>query len=513
MTIKTTLRYAIPYPGDDENVDVPTDLANGFTKVDDALSGLADDIEAVSAQASDTTGRSAYQDAVANGYVGTLQEWLESLHGASAYQAWLDLGNNGTEADFLATLEGDSAYQAWLDAGNTGTVTDFLASLKGEKGDKGDPGDPGTAGATTLDGLTDVDLTTDPAAEGEVLIKRGTAWVPEPIPHPPVPALIDDLADVTAGSPTGGHVLTYNATTGQWEPAAATGGTGTTATTLDELTDVDTATVAPTIGQTILWDGSLWKPGAAGPTTLDGLTDVDAATAVDGQVLTRQGSQWVPATPSATGATATVVTVGSVTGSNSSGTYSAATTTLTVRAAMTLHKLSFQALTAATYTLVVGGATVGTVTKTGTTGETVTFTGMDVSLPAGDHTVQITAGGTKFQTRYVSATSIVYAGDTYDFTAAGWTELSASYTLPYIYEISTGGSTGGATTLDDLTDVDTTTVAPTEGQSLVYRSGRWVPGEPSAAPSTDVQGVLVIPLGGVVPTDTPEGTLIFERTT
>lgn len=76
----------------------------------------------------------------------------------------------------------------------------------------------GTGGATTLDDLNDVDLTTDPALEGEVLVKRGTHWVPETIN--PTPQL-----------------------------------------GLDDLTDVDTVTTAPTSGQTLVWDGVKWAPG------------------------------------------------------------------------------------------------------------------------------------------------------------------------------------------------------------------------------------------------------------
>ncbi len=88
-------------------------------------------------------GKSAYQSAVDNGFEGTEAEWIESLGGIpgkSAYQVWLDAGNQGTEADFFLSItgpDGKSVYQTWLDEGNQGTEADFLASLEG------DPGDPG----------------------------------------------------------------------------------------------------------------------------------------------------------------------------------------------------------------------------------------------------------------------------------------------------------------------------------------------------------------------------------
>lgn len=75
-------------------------------------------------------GDSAYQVAVNNGFVGTEQEWLDSLQGSD--------GQDGQDGQ-----DGESAYQIWLDEGNTGTEQDFLDSLKGDKGDKGDTGDNG----------------------------------------------------------------------------------------------------------------------------------------------------------------------------------------------------------------------------------------------------------------------------------------------------------------------------------------------------------------------------------
>ena len=79
-------------------------------------------------------GKSAYQIAVDNGFVGTEQEWLDSLGGSGE-------GGNGLSAYELAVQEG---YQ--------GTLQEWLLSLKGDmgpqglKGDKGDAGDIGAVG-------------------------------------------------------------------------------------------------------------------------------------------------------------------------------------------------------------------------------------------------------------------------------------------------------------------------------------------------------------------------------
>lgn len=77
----------------------------------------------------------AYNIACANGFEGTIEEWLESLKG--------EKGDPFTYADFtpaqLANLKGDKG-----DKGDTGTQG--IQGEKGEKGDKGDKGDTGAKG-------------------------------------------------------------------------------------------------------------------------------------------------------------------------------------------------------------------------------------------------------------------------------------------------------------------------------------------------------------------------------
>jgi len=85
-------------------------------------------------------GISAYEVAVAFGFVGTEPEWLATLVGKSAYQSAVDTGFVGTEADWIASvqgIEGKSAYQVALDDGFVGTEADWLLSLEGAPGDPG----------------------------------------------------------------------------------------------------------------------------------------------------------------------------------------------------------------------------------------------------------------------------------------------------------------------------------------------------------------------------------------
>lgn len=79
------------------------------------------------------TGMSAYQIAVANGYVGSVMDWVDSLQGAdgepgasgiSAYQVAVNHGFVGTEAAWLASLKGNPGTPAENDfilAYQTGT--------------------------------------------------------------------------------------------------------------------------------------------------------------------------------------------------------------------------------------------------------------------------------------------------------------------------------------------------------------------------------------------------------
>lgn len=161
-------------------------------------------------------GKSAYEVAVDNGFEGTEEEWLESLHGGpmgpqgySAYEVAVNEGYVGTETQWLASLkgetgatgatgpqgpqgvqgatgpqgptgatgaqgqqgetgpqgpqgetgatgaqgpEGKSAYQVAVDNGYSGTEAQWLASLKGETGATGPQGPKGDKGETGATG-------------------------------------------------------------------------------------------------------------------------------------------------------------------------------------------------------------------------------------------------------------------------------------------------------------------------------------------------------------------------
>ena len=101
------------------------------------------------------SGKSAYDIAVENGFIGTEAEWLESLKGKDGqslnildiYNAALENGFKGTLLEFVeqyfsdTPIEGKSAYDLAVEEGYEGTLEEWLASLKGETGMTGPQGE------------------------------------------------------------------------------------------------------------------------------------------------------------------------------------------------------------------------------------------------------------------------------------------------------------------------------------------------------------------------------------
>lgn len=75
-------------------------------------------------------GLSAYAIALDEGFVGTLQEWIDSLKGKSAYEVALDNGFVGTQQQWLESLKAESITYTENDAGkvlsNNGQTLEWL---------------------------------------------------------------------------------------------------------------------------------------------------------------------------------------------------------------------------------------------------------------------------------------------------------------------------------------------------------------------------------------------------
>lgn len=108
---------------------------------------------------------------------------------------------------------------------------------------------------------------------------------------------INDLSDVDTMTvaPATGQVLKWNGT--NWVPAADDAGTASTVTKIDDLTDVDTVTNPPTGDVYLKWNGVNWVPSAlpAGVVLINDLGDVDTVTVAPStnSILKWNGTQWV----------------------------------------------------------------------------------------------------------------------------------------------------------------------------------------------------------------------------
>lgn len=64
-----------------------------------------DPVNVISGAQQGPPGISAYQEALNQGFVGTREEWIDSLKGSSAYQVALNNGFVGTEQEWLDSLK------------------------------------------------------------------------------------------------------------------------------------------------------------------------------------------------------------------------------------------------------------------------------------------------------------------------------------------------------------------------------------------------------------------------
>lgn len=88
----------------------------------------------------DVTPNNAYQIALDHGFVGTVEDWLESMKvpGKDAYEIAVEYGFEGTRDEFgeylISGKSGLSAYEIATKNGFEGTEKEWLESLKGKDG-------------------------------------------------------------------------------------------------------------------------------------------------------------------------------------------------------------------------------------------------------------------------------------------------------------------------------------------------------------------------------------------
>jgi hypothetical protein len=267
---------------------------------------------------------------------------------------------------------------------------------------------------------------------------------------------------VTIQSPPHSAAATYTLTlpedTGTTGQVLVTDGTGvlswgSTAGLLgiDDLTDVDTTTQTPSVGQALVWSGVAWEPDSVGSAVNIGdLADVDLITNAPtvNQALIYDGTNWVPGAGGGGGSSTVVAAFafGYVDGTSGGtgtgvtwGTYDAGTGNVVVTFDTAQSDTSYVVVTDNESADDIGAS----VSSKSTTGFTLSLYSFSTGNPASPAAYPLT-----FQV----------------FTSSGTQQVA-------------GG--GGATSIDDLTDVDTSTTTPVLGQTLVWDNSNWVPGSAS----------------------------------
>lgn len=153
-----------------------------------------------------------------------------------------------------------------LDEAEFGFATDteelFIGSSTGNilLAKKADiPLDSGNNGSTVVDGSTNGRILVDGV---EMVVYDDTALQlalngKANVEHS---HYLSDLNDIDVTNKTNGYALIYDSTLGKFASKAMPSGSGSGATSLDELTDVDTSTVVPSEGNSLVFEGGMWKP-------------------------------------------------------------------------------------------------------------------------------------------------------------------------------------------------------------------------------------------------------------
>lgn len=430
-------------------------------------------------------GLSAYAVAVGEGYSGTVEEWLASLvgpTGASAYEAAVEEGFVGDQAAWVASLagaDGQSAYEVAVANGFVGDQAAWLASLIGPEGPTAVSTDAGNVAALGTDSLIYVPTPT-PAPVDSVNAQTGVVVLDAADVGAAAAAHEHPAAEISDATVTGQALITAV----DAAAARAAIGAGTGSSDFDGAYSSLSGT--PTLGTAAAADAGDFATAAQGSTADSAVQPGDLGTAAvldvpatgdaaAGEVVKGDDSRLSDArTPTAHSHTVSDVT--------DAGTAASADATDFATAAQ--GGLADSAVQPAD----LGGAAVLDV---GTTAGTVA---------AGDD-ARIVAGGTAVQPGDLAtvATSGAYA----DLSGTPALGTAAALDVPATGDAAAGevvlGSDsrlggGGATALDDLTDVSA--ASPADGDALVWDAtgSAWIPAAVAGGGST-------LPTGGTVTVD------------
>ncbi len=320
---------------------------------------------------------------------------------------------------------------------------------------------------------------------------------------------INGTLKITGGNPGNGKILTSDANgLASWEnaPVSASG-------SIDTHSDVDVSTNAPTNGQVLSWDGTNWIPADAsggGAQQIDDLTDVDTSTnaPTNGQVLSWDGTNWVPADA--------VKKIDDLTdGSNDTnslylGLYSGMSDDHTNNNNTGVGNVALYQNTSGQNNTALGYSAAGS-NSTGSDNTTLGFGTLASNTSGSQNTVigsgagmSTTGSGNIFigyQAGYneTGSNKLYIANSNTSTPLIGGDFSTAQVDINGTIKI-TGGSPGagkvltsdanglaswqtvstGVTSMDDLSDADTSTTPPTNGQVLSWDGSNWVPANVSS---------------------------------
>lgn len=218
-------------------------------------------------------GKSAYQVAVDAGFVGTQAQWLASLEGPQGIQGPAGEpgipGARGLDGTNGAT--GQSAYQVAVANGFVGTQSQWVASLQGAPGPAGPAGAPGAAGAqgrsayqvAQANGFLGTEsqwlssLQGEPGSGGGVDVTTGNHTLSGIINFTQAPQVPDDAFGVNKVAASGAKSdKTFLRGDGFWAEPAGTGSTSTGANALGTLNNpvTGTSTARPTGLTVVVWN-------------------------------------------------------------------------------------------------------------------------------------------------------------------------------------------------------------------------------------------------------------------
>ena len=314
------------------------------------------------------------------------------------------------------------------------------------------------------------------------------------------PTLFDGAYSSLSGSPTLFSGSYDDLTNKPTIPAAYS------ATSINALSDVDTATSVPTAGQPLVWNAvsSSWVPGSVISGSLSTLSEVTITSPVAGQVLKYNGSRWendVDAVSGGAGVgTVTNVSVTSANGFSGTVATSSSTPDITIGTSITgVLRGTGTAITAATsgtdFAPGTSALTTGIVKSTTTTGAlSIAVAGTDYQAPIGTisgivkgngaNTLTAAVAGTDYQSAQ-SVTGIVKSSGTTRSAATSGTDYSPGTSALATGIVKSTTTTGALSIAVAGTDYQ----APVSATGILKSSG--VSGNVSAAAAgTDYQAPI-----------------------